>query len=82
MKKPFLQICCKENYNVETRSLFGTEAPAECEIFEDMKHIGFTDAKFFAPKMLVGKLEPDKMYERLKSCHLRFLNRYLKGIDL
>ena len=81
MKKPFLQICCQMNYNVVTRALFGTEAPAECEIFEDMKHIGFTDAKFFAPKMLVGKLDADKMYERLKSCHLRFLNSYLKGIE-
>lgn len=44
MTKPFLQICCAENYNVETRSLFGTNAPVECEIFEGMKHIGFTDA--------------------------------------
>ena len=79
MKKPFLQICCAENYNVETRSLFGTDAPAECEVFEDMKHIGFTDAKFFAPsKMLVGKLDANIMFERLTSCHLRFLDKYLK----
>lgn len=79
MTKPFMQICCAENYNVETRSLFATEAPVECEIFSDMKHIGFTDAKFFTPsKMLVGKMDANEMYKRLVSCHLNFLNKYLK----
>lgn len=78
MQKPFLQICCAENYNVETRALFDTKAPVECEIFEGMKHIGFTDAKFLVPsKMLVGKMDPNKMYERLVSCHLEFLKKYL-----
>lgn len=80
MTKPFLQICCAENYNVETRSLFGTDAPVECEIFEDMKHIGFTDAKFFVPmKALVGKMDANEMYERLAGC--QFLEKYLKGCD-
>lgn len=80
MTKPFLQICCAENYNVETRSLFGTKAPVECEIFEGMKHIGFTDAKFFVPlKTLVGKMDANEMYERLAGCHLKFLEKYLKG---
>lgn len=78
MTKPFLQICCAQNYNVETRTLFGTTAPVECEIFNDMKHIGFTDAKFFTPsKMLVGKMDANEMYERLASCHLQFLAKYL-----
>lgn len=79
MTKPFLQICCAENYNVETRSLLATNAPVECEIFEDMKHIGFTDAKFFAPSpFLVGKMDANKMYARLAACHLQFFDKYLK----
>ncbi|MDD5948305.1 MAG: hypothetical protein PUC39_01020 [Lachnospiraceae bacterium] len=81
MTKPFLQICCAQNYNTQTRPLFGTNAPVECEIFKDMKHIGFTDAKFFAPsKMLVGKMDAKTMYERLVSCHLQFLDKYLKHL--
>ena len=78
MTKPFMQICCEDNYNVETRSLFGSDAPVECEVFKDMKHLGFTDAKFYGmPAMMVGKMDGVKMYERLSSCHLRFLNNYL-----
>ena len=80
MKKPFLQICCKENYNVETRSLIATEAPVQCEIFEDMKHMGFTDAKFYIPfKSLAGKMPPLEMYERLSKLHLEFFEKYLKN---
>lgn len=81
MKKPFLQICCKENYTGETRSLINTEAPAQCEIFEDLKHIGFTDAKFFIPlKSVVGKMDGMEMYERLSTCHKRFFETYLKNV--
>ncbi len=80
MKKPFLQICCKENYNVETRSLIATEAPVQCEVFEDMKHLGFTDAKFYIPfKSLAGKMPPLEMHERLSKLHLEFFEKYLKG---
>lgn len=79
MKKPFLQICCSENYNVVTRSLFNTEAPVHCEIFGNLKHIGFTDAKFFIPfKMVVGKMDSNEMYERLSNQHLTFFDKYLK----
>lgn len=82
MKKPFLQICCKENYNVETRSLFNTEAPVQCEIFENLKHIGFTDAKFFLPvNMVVGKMDANEMYERLSNLHLKFFEKYLSRHD-
>ena len=78
MKKPFLQICCKENYNVETRPLFNTEAPVQCEIFENLKHMGFTDAKFFIPlKMVVGKMDAMEMYDRLSELHLEFFEKYL-----
>lgn len=79
MKRPFLQICCKENYNVQTRPLFNTEAPVQCEIFEDLKHLGFTDVKFFIPlKMLVGKMDANEMYNRLSKLHLDFFEKYLQ----
>lgn len=78
MKKPFLQICCKENYSTMTRPLFGTEAPVQCEVFENMKHVGFTDAKFFIPlKMVVGKMDANEMYDRLSKLHLDFFGKYL-----
>ncbi len=79
MKKPFLQICCQENYNTMTRPLFGTEAPVQCEVFEDLKHVGFTDAKFFIPlKMVVGKMDALEMYEKLSALHLDFFGNYLR----
>ena len=78
MKKPFLQFSCKENYNVETRSLINTEAYVQSEIFSGMTHMGFTDVKFFMPsKLLTGKMDGVEMYKRLSSCHLDFLNKYL-----
>lgn len=79
MKKPFLQICCKENYPTMTRPLLGTEAFARCEVFEGMKHLGFCDAKFFIPvKMMVGKMDGTKMYKRLSACHFEVFDKYLK----
>ncbi len=78
MKKPFLQICCKESYNTMTRPLFNTEAPVQCEVFEDLKHVGFTDAKFFIPlKSVVGKMDANEMYDRLSKLHLDFFGKYL-----
>lgn len=80
MKKPFYQIFCRENYNVETKPLLDRDAPVYYAVFDKMKHIGFTDAKFFVPmKFLVGELDADTMHSNLTRCHLGFLNRYLKG---
>ena len=79
MKKPFLQICCKENYNTMTRSLIRTEAFVRCEVFEDMKHIGFSDAKFMIPiAAVVGKMDGIEMYKKLSGCHFEMFNKYLK----
>ena len=83
MHKPFYQIGCKENMNVETKPFLDTTAPVYYTQFKDMKHIGFTDAKFFVPiKMLVGKLEPMEMYSRLIKCHLNFFDKYMKNKDI
>ncbi len=79
MKKPFLQICCKENYNTMTRSLIRTEAFTRCEIFEDMKHVGFCDVKFMIPiKALVGTMDGIEMYKKLSACHFEVFDKYLK----
>ena len=82
MTKPFCQICCKDNINFETRPLVNTAADAYQVIFGDMKHLGFTDAKFYIPvKMYVGKLGPQEMFRHLLYCHTAFFGRYLKGED-
>ena len=83
MEKPFCQISCKENVNVETRPLVHTKADTYLVIFEDMKHMGFTDAKFYIPiKMLSGKLDSEEMFRHLMYCHIRFFDQYLKGKDV
>lgn len=77
MKKPFLQIL-GESYNTATKPLLDTEAPVKCEIFHDIKHSGFTDAKFFIQyKMIVGKMDACEMHRKLSSCHLQFFQKYI-----
>ena len=52
-------------------------------VFEDMKHLGFTDAKFFIPvKFISGKLPPEEMLRHLVYCHTTFFDKYLKGKDI
>lgn len=78
MRKPFMHICCKENRNCGTRAIVKAEAPYRFEEFENMKHIGFTDAKFFINnKMICGKLDGKVMYRRLADLHLSFFGEYL-----
>lgn len=80
MTKPFFQICCKENYNVETKPLLDTTAPVHYAVFTGMKHIGFTDAKFYIPgSMLSGKMPALTMYRHLADIHIRFFDKYLKN---
>ena len=83
---PFFQICCRENYNVETKPLLDTTAPVHYAIFSGMKHIGFTDAKFYIPiKALSGKMDSLVMYSHLSDIHIRFFDKYLKklpGIEM
>lgn len=81
MSSPFFQICCKENYNMETKPLLDTTAPVHYALFSNMKHIGFTDAKFFVPlKMLVGKMDAMLTYKHLSDIHIRFFDKYLKKL--
>lgn len=83
MEKPFCQISCKENINVETRPFLNTNADTYHIVFSDMKHIGFTDAKFYIPiKALSGKLDPEEMYKHLAYSHITFFDKYLKKADI
>lgn len=84
MKKPFLQIGCKMNYNVETKTLLDTVAPVRFETFEGASHVGFTDAKFMyeetsaKARMMVGKMDGCEMHRRLVDCHLEFFEEYMQ----
>lgn len=83
MKKPFFQISCKENQNVELRPMLHREAPLHVAVFENMKHNGFMDMKFLLPKkMLVGGLDAEVLHENLTAFHVTFLDKYLKGLSV
>lgn len=78
-KKPFIQIGCKENYNLETRPFLYHKSPVWSVFFSDMKHMGFSDLKHVVNvSMLVGKLDADVMHETVCKCHLELFNTYLK----
>ncbi len=82
MKKPFYQIACKENWNVESGVLLRRKSVVHTAVFSNMKHLGFTDMKFFVPiKTVVGRLSPDVMHSHLLKCHLAFLDKYLKCLN-
>lgn len=83
MERPYCQISCRENINVETRPFIDAKADTYHVIFDGMKHMGFTDAKFYIPiKMLSGKLDSDEMFRHLVYCHITFFDKYLKGADI
>lgn len=83
LNKPFFQIACRDNWSIESIVLLNRKAPVYWTVFENMKHIGFTDVKFFMKmKMLVGKMDPMKLHNNLTQCHIFFLDKYLKGLDV
>ncbi len=79
MTKPFCQICCRSNMNLETRPFFDTDADTYRVVFDDMQHNGFTDLKFMMPPLFVGKLDNNVLHKNLSYCHTRFFDIYLKG---
>ena len=83
MERPFYQICCKENFNAETKPMLNSNVPVYYAIFENMKHIGFTDAKFFlSAANIVGKMDGNIMHRHLSDIHIKFFNKYLKGANI
>lgn len=80
LDKPFMQISCKDNENVVTRTYLKHSKSVHKVLFRDMKHVGFSDMKFKLPiKSMVGKLEPELMHENLCKSHIEFFDSYLKG---
>ena len=79
LDKPFMQISCAQNLNVETRVLLYHTAPVYKVVFKDMQHLGFTDMKHAIPiKAVTGRLPDDVMHDALCKCHLEFFDTYLK----
>ena len=81
LTKPFVQMCCKENANMETRPLIDHKATVWNVSFDDMRHMGFSDLKHVVNvSMLVGKLDADVMHETVCKCHLELFDSFLKKI--
>ncbi|MBR6406898.1 MAG: hypothetical protein IKS18_12020 [Lachnospiraceae bacterium] len=79
--KPFLQVSCKDNEFVVTRVYLNHTKPVYKVLFHDMKHMGFSDAKYRIPmKSVVGKLDPDVLHKNLCRIHREFFDAYLKKI--
>lgn len=79
LKKPFMQVSCKDNENVVNRVYLRHTEPVYKALFRDMKHIGFSDAKHMIPlKSMVGKLNPDVAHDEICKIHLEFFDTYLK----
>jgi len=80
MKRPFCQISCPENINLETRPFVNTTADTYQVTFGDLRHLGFSDMKFYMPgKLYTGKLDSEEMFRHLVYCHVRFFDKYLKA---
>ncbi len=81
MKKPYLQINCRDNVELIYRGFVQKEAPAYRVIVEGMKHKGFSDLKHAAPiSFLVGKADADMAHEVVSMCYIEFFDTYLKGV--
>ena len=79
LDKPFMQLGCKENRQVETRPFIDHTKPVYGAEFNRMKHVGFSDIKHFMKiGFLVGKEDADLAHENVCRCHLEFLDAYLK----
>ncbi|MCR5847053.1 MAG: hypothetical protein K6G75_02885 [Lachnospiraceae bacterium] len=78
--RPFMQLSCSDNERVVTRVYLRHTKPVYKVLFNDMRHMGFADAKHMIPmKSVVGKLDPDKAHKLVSKCHLEFFDAYLKG---
>ena len=79
MKKPFMMISCDDNKGVVSRGLIKHTERAYQVLFKDMKHVGFSDMKFFiTSRFMTGALSAELMHENLCRAHLIFFDTYLK----
>ena len=82
MKRPFYQISCDDSRSTVSRVTLDNDAPVYWELFNNMKHLGFSDMIFTVPvKMVVGKMDPVKYHEYVCRIHLSMFDKYLKGSD-
>ena len=82
MGKPFYQISCEDSRSTVSRVAIDNDAPVYWELFNNMKHIGFSDMIFMVPaKMVVGKMDPVKYHEYVCRIHLSMFDKYLKDSD-
>ena len=82
LTKPFYTFCCKENWNCESQFIINSKARCYSALFSKMKHIGFTDIKFFVKLgFLVGALDANVMHKHLLEGHMFMLDKYLKKVD-
>lgn len=83
MTRPFCHICSEANYNVASRVKFGKSADSYYVTFRKIKHIAFADIKYFLKlPMMTGKIPADIAHNNICSCHLKFLDKYLKNKDI
>ena len=81
LRKPFLQVSCKDNQTIVSRVYLKHTKPVYKALFRDMRHMGFSDMKHaMKPGMISGRLDPDKMHENLCALHLEMFDTYLKRI--
>ena len=79
LRKPFAQISCKANLNVETRPYIDHTEPVYSVLFQKMQHIAFSDMKHMIPiKAIVGGLDADLAHEYVCKIHLELFDSYLK----
>jgi len=79
LRKPFAQISCKANLNVETRPYIDHTKPVYSVLFQKMQHIAFSDMKHMIPiKAIVGGLDADLAHEYVCKIHLELFDSYLK----
>lgn len=81
LSSPFMNITSEEHRNLVAGAFIDAKADMYAATFQEMKHLGFGDLKFFIRKH-VGKLPPMVLHENLCRCHLLFFDKYLKGEDI
>lgn len=81
LDKPFLQLSCKANVNVQTRTYIDHKKPVYKAVFDKMQHAFFSDMKhMMKPSVISGKLDQDVMHENVCKLCLEFFDTYQKKI--
>lgn len=82
LNKPFYQISCVKNLTLVSRIFTKRTSPLYVATFKNLKHGGLTDLKFLPTDINTGSMKAINMQTNLSACHISFLNKYLKGMDV